>query len=540
MGIGANTAIFSVVSGVLLKPLPYPDPESLVSVWQTAPGLGIKELNASPATYFTYREESHTFQDVGLWQNDAVSVTGGATNADQPEQVPALRMTDGTLPLLGIQPALGRLFSSKDDEPGAARTVILSYGYWQRKFGGDATVIGRGMILNAKPCQVIGVLPQSFRFFSFKPELIRPMQLNRNEVFVGNFSYQALARLKPGVTLAQANADVARMLPIMMDKFRPAPGMNNEMLKEARLGPSVRPLKQDVVGDVGKVLWVVMGTLGMVLFIACANVANLLLVRAEGRQQELAIRAALGAGWGRIARELLIESVTLGLTGGLLGVGLAYVAVRALVALAPAGLPRLNEISLDAPVLLFTMAISLAAGVLFGLIPVFKYAGPQLGSALREGGRSISDGRERHRARSVLVVVQVALALVLLISSGLMLRTFQALRAGASRIHQSGRGAHSARVDTGGAGARGRPRGADVRRDGAENFRAARRLLGGAGQFDHHGWPERQRPDLRRRPNLLRLADSRFAAVQIYFARLLQNDGQPSVDRPRSGLDRHP
>ena len=424
VGIGANTAIFSVVNGVLLKALPYPNPGKLVGVWQTAPGLGIKELNASPATYFTYRDESRTFEDIGLWRNDSVSVTGIA----EPEQVDALFVTDGTLPILGVQPIRGRWFSRKDDLPGSPETVMLSHGYWQRRFGGDPSVIGRRVVVDAKAREVIGIMPQSFRFMNAKAALIVPFQINRNEAFIGNFSYQAVARLKPGVTLAQANADVARMLPMLSAKFKPAPGMNMKMLEDARLGPNVRPLKQDVIGDVGKVLWVLMATVGIVLFIACANVANLLLVRAEGRQQELAIRAALGAGWGQIARELLFESAALGLMGGVLAVGLAYAGLRLLVKLAPANLPRLEEISIDAPVLLFTLAISLIAGLLFGLIPVLKYAGPQLSTSLREGGRSLSDGKERHRARSVLVVVQVALALVLLIGSGLMIRTLQALK----------------------------------------------------------------------------------------------------------------
>ncbi len=200
------------------------------------------------------------------------------------------------------------------------------------------------------------------------------------------------------------------------------------MLEAARLGPNLRPLKQDVIGDIGKVLWVLMGTVGVVLFIACANVANLLLVRAEGRQRELAIRAALGAGWGRIARELLFESVVLGIIGGILGLALAWGALRVLVRIAPASLPRLTEISIDPRVLLFTAAVSLLAGLLFGLVPVLKYAGPHLANALREGGRSLSDSKQRHRTRSALVIVQVALALVLLISSGLMIRTFRALR----------------------------------------------------------------------------------------------------------------
>jgi predicted permease len=424
VGIGATTAIFSVVHGILLKPLPYPNPDELVAIWQTAPGLGIKEINASPATYFTYREEGQAFQDIGMWQGGAVSVTGIA----EPERVTALFVIDGVLPILGVQPALGRWFSRQEDAPGAPLTVMLTYGYWQQRFGGDPSVIGRSIQVDGRPRQVIGVLPQRFRFLNQTPSLVFPLQLDRNRVFIGNFSYQAVARLKPGVTVAQANADVARMLPLMARKFPPPPGLNLQMLEDARLGPSVRPLKQDVVGDVGKVLWVLMGTVGMVLFIACANVANLLLVRAEGRQQELAIRAALGAGWGRLARELLLESAALGVMGGALGLGLAYGALRLLQAIGPANLPRLAEIGIDPVVLLFALAVSLAAGLLFGLVPVFRYAGRPLDTALREGGRTASEGRRRHLARSTLVVAQVALCLVLLVSAGLMVRTSQALR----------------------------------------------------------------------------------------------------------------
>ncbi|MGI8960724.1 MAG: ABC transporter permease [Bryobacteraceae bacterium] len=424
VGIGSNSAIFSVVRGILLKPLPYPNPDQLVGVWESAPGLGWKDVNASPATYFTFREENRTFEDIGLWRGDSLSVTG----LTEPEQVDGLDVTDGTLSILGVRPIIGRRFTRKDDSAGSSATVMLTYGYWQRRFGGNPSAIGRRIVVDGRAREVIGVLPQRFRFMNLKPALVLPFQLNRNEAFIGNFSYQAIARLKPGVTIAQANADVARMLPLMIQKFRPAPGMSLEMLKSARLGPNVRPLIQDVVGDVGTVLWVLMGVVGIVLFIACANVANLLLVRAEGRQQELAIRAALGAGRSRIARELLVESVTLGVIGGALGLGLAYGALRLLVALGPANLPRLDELSIDTPVLIFTVVVSLIAGVVFGLAPVFKYAGAQLGTRLREGGRTSSEGRQRHRARSTLVVVQVALALVLLISSGLMIRTFQALK----------------------------------------------------------------------------------------------------------------
>jgi len=424
IGIGANTAIFSVLNGVLLKPLPYPDSNRLVGVWETAHLQGLQEVNASPATYLTFREENHTMQGIGLWRHGSANITGSG----EPEQVDTLDVSEDLLPVLGVPPFRGRWFTPKDDQHGSPKTAILSYAYWQRKFGGDESAIGRRLIVDGESSEIIGIMPPDFNFMSRNLALITPLQLDRSKVFIGNFSYQTVARLKPGVTLAQVNADVGRMLPMMLDKFAPAPGISIQMFKDAAFGPSVRLLKKDVVGDVGTVLWVLMGTIGVVLFIACANVANLMLVRAEGRQQELAIRAALGAGWPRIARELLAESVSLGLTGGVLGVLLAKAAIRLLVYLHPANLPRLTEVAIDPRVLLFALAISLGAGVLFGLIPVFKYAGPHLAGALRQGGRGASEGRERHRARNVLVVVQVALALVLLIGSGLMIRTVRALK----------------------------------------------------------------------------------------------------------------
>jgi predicted permease len=423
-GVGANTVVFSVLEGVLLKPLPYPQPDELVGVWLTAPAIQIKDLNLSPSDYFIYREQSKTFQDIGLYTGDSVSVTGVA----EPEQVPALRVTDGTLPLLGIPPMLGRTFTKQDDSPGAPETVILTNGYWRRKFGGEPSVIGRTVIVDGKSRQIIGVMPQRFHFLDQDdPAVIFPFQFDRNKVHLGNFSYEGLARRKPGVTLEQVNADVARMLPIIMTSFPAPPGFSLKLFDDAHIGPNVRPLKRDVVGDVGSVLWVLMGSIGMVLLIACANVANLLLVRVEGRRQELAVRAALGAGRGRIAADLLFESVILGLLGSTVGLGLAYAALRVLAAIAPAGLPRIREIGIDGRVLLFTLLISLLASILFASIPIFKYAGVRLSTGIREGGRALSPSKEQHRARSVLVVVQVALALVLLICSGLMIRTFRAL-----------------------------------------------------------------------------------------------------------------
>jgi predicted permease len=423
-GVGANTVVFSVLEGVLLKPLPYPHPEELIGVWHTAPGINLKELNAAPSNYFIYREQNQTFQDVGLYTGDSVSATG----VGEPEQLPALDFTDGVLPILGVQPILGRSFTREDDSAGKPETVMLSYGYWRRRFGGSPSVIGQRIILDAKAREIIGVLPKGFQFLDERdPALILPFQFDRNKTNLGNFSYRALARLKPGVTMQQASSDVARMLPIVNSSFQAPPGFSHRLFEDARIGPYLRPLKQDVVGDVGNVLWVLMGSIGMVLLIACANVANLVLVRVEGRRQELAVRAALGATWGRIAGELLLESLILGLLGSVVGLGLAYGALRVLVAMAPAGIPRISQIGIDGPALLFTSLVALLASLLFGCIPIFKYAGVRLNTGLREGGRALSQSREQHRARNLLVVVQVALALVLLICSGLMIRTFRAL-----------------------------------------------------------------------------------------------------------------
>jgi predicted permease len=423
-GVGANTLVFSVLESVLLKPLPYPRPEELVGVWHTAAGLNIDNLNMSPSNYFIYREQGQTFQDIGIYQGDSVSVTGMA----EPEQVDALDVTDTTLPLLGIPPMLGRYFSKQDDSPGAPDTAILSYGYWQRKFGSDPSVVGKTILVDGKSRQIIGVMPKRFRFLDFQdPAVIMPFQFDRAKLHLGNFSYQGVARLKRGATMAQANADVARMLPIVQTTFPAPPGFSLKLFDDAKIGPNVRPLKQDVVGDIGKVLWVLMGSIGVVLLIACANVANLLLVRVEGRRQELAVRAALGATRGRIAGELMLESVMLALIGSVLGLGFAWVALRILVKMAPSGIPRLNGIGIDGPVLLFTLGAALFSSLLFGSIPIFKYAGARLSTGIREGGRANSQSREQHRTRNGLVVVQVALALVLLVCSGLMIRTFNAL-----------------------------------------------------------------------------------------------------------------
>jgi putative ABC transport system permease protein len=422
--IGANALIFSVVNGVLLKPLPFFEPERLVGVWHVAPGVMPGPLPQGPSTYFIYREEARSFEDIALWDDGSVTVTGHG----QPEQVDSLVFTDGVLPLLRVNAAVGRVFSKQDDAPGGPATVMLSHQFWRRVFNGNPSAIGQQLMINGRAHEVIGVLPEGFRFLRYDPAVVTTLRLNRANVVLGQFNYQGIARLKPGVTIEQANTDIARLIPTLMDRFPLPPGLTKTMFEEAKLGPLVRPLEVDVVGDIGKTLWILLGAVGIVLLVACANVANLFLVRAEGRQQELAVRLALGAGTRRVARELLTESLLLGVMGGVFGIALAYAGIQLLLFLQPARLPRLQEITLDPSVLGFTLALSLIAGLLFGLIPVLKYARPQLADALKDSSRGASDGRHRHRARNTLVIAQVALAVVLLVGSGLMIRTFLAMR----------------------------------------------------------------------------------------------------------------
>jgi predicted permease len=429
IGIGANAAVFTVVNSVLLKPLNYPQPQELVSLHQIAPGAaGLADfrngLLLSPSMYFTYSEQNHTFQSLGVWVPDAVNVTGLA----EPEQVRTVDVSDGVLQALSVSPALGRWLSSEDQIPHGPERVMLSYGYWQRRFGGDRTVIGRNVVVDSRPREIIGVMPQGFRFLDSDFDLIVPLGFDRGKQILAGFGFHGIARLKPGVAIAEANADMSRMLPIWMDSWSNGPGTNPHIYETWKITPMIRPLKQEVLGNVSEVLWVVMGTIGLVMMIACANVTNLLLVRVESRQQELAVRAALGAAWGRIVRGLLVESVLLGVLGGALGVGLAYAGVRFLVAAGLANLPRLNEISIDGRTLGFALLLSVFSGLLFGLIPALKYAGGRTTLALRSSGRTSSVSRDRHRARNLLVIGQMALAVVLLVSAGLMIRTFQALR----------------------------------------------------------------------------------------------------------------
>jgi putative ABC transport system permease protein len=423
LGIGATTAMFSVVNGVVIKPLPYPDADAVMTVSHSAVfgGMRGRGFPFSPQMLAVYGPNGQAFQELGMWRPGQAAVTGFG----DPEQTNTLLITYGILRVLDVQPELGRWFSQNDDQQGAPETVILSHGYWQRRFAGDASVIGRAVTIDSRPHQVIGVMPARFMLAGFPGDLILPLRINLAQP-PPDFDYRALARLKPGVGVAQANSDIGRMLPTYLERY--AAGRMDAL----QLRPDVRPLKEDVVGSVGDILWLLLGTIGIVLVIACANVANLLLVRVTSRGQELAVRSALGAGRWRIARGSMVESVTLGLLGGLLGLGLAYGGLRILLVLAPPNLPRLNEIAIDPTVLIFTIVTSIASGLLFGVIPIAKLVRSKyaagLSESLRVGARWTSGGRRQHRSQNALVVVQVALALVLLVSSGLMIRTFQNLR----------------------------------------------------------------------------------------------------------------
>lgn len=383
----------------------------------TFSGLAIKDWPLTVDMYAAYREYARSFEEFGVWTAGAAAVTGAA----EPEQVASIAMTHGVLRALGVRPYLGRWFSSVDEMQGAQKTVILSYKYWQRRFSGDKHVLGRLIVIDFVPYRVIGVMPRSFEFLNLAPDVFLAQTVASGVPGSQDADHSGLARLKPNVNLAQANRDIARVLSIWGAGNAPWQGA----LEELHVKPNIHPLKQDVVGDVGAVLKVLMGALAMVLLLVCANVANLVQARAQARREEFAIRAALGADWGRIARQLMVESLALAALGGAAGLVFAYVGLRLLVTHGPAALPRVGEISIGSMSIFFALACSFLSGILFGLIAVLK-----LGLSRRlQNARGASQSAEQLRAQNALVVAQVALALVLLIGAGLLVRSFVALSA---------------------------------------------------------------------------------------------------------------
>lgn len=422
LGIGATTAVFTLVRGVLIKPLPFHDSGALVSLKHTSTDNPGPPVGLALSSLVTYARENRSFQQIGVWARGTENVTEGVL----PEEVVTLNVSVGTLPALGVAPAIGRWFAEEDHAPGSDETVILTHGYWERRLGRDPAILGRQVSIDSRPRTVVGVMPPSFRFLDEMPELILPVRIDPARLTLGGWNFEGIARLADGATTEQANADIVRMLPIWLDAWPPIHGFDRSAF--AGISPLVRPLKQELVGKVETMLWVVMGTIGIVLLLACVNVASLVLVRTQSRHHELAVRAALGAGRSRLVSQLLTESLMLGLLGGLLGSLLAWIGLRMLAMVGSVAIPRVHEISLDPTVLAFTLAISLLSALLVGTIPVVKFTDTRLALTLRSGGRGSSEGQERQRARNSLVVVQVAIALVLLVGSGLMVRTFLALR----------------------------------------------------------------------------------------------------------------
>jgi predicted permease len=436
LGIGATTAIFSVVNALMLKPLPYPDPDRLAILWLRSPGINIPQDWPSPGQYFDIRNENRSFEEMSISHGSSGTLLG----FDQPEQIEALRTSSSLFGLLGAQPLYGRLILPEEDVPGQQPVVVLSYGFWRRMYGSDPNVVGKSITLNGivprKPEEknqytIVGVLRPEFLLNNEIMPTVGSIQ--RMDIFLplpwgadavnrrGDENYNLMARLKPGVTMEQAQADVSAIAARIRDKDK----------RDRTFTISVVPLQEQVVGDVKRATLVLFGSVALVLLIACANVANLLLTRATTRQKEVAIRTALGANWQRLVRQLLMESVLLGVLGGAIGLLIAQAGVSIARTVNPGNIPRLDVLNIDGTVLAFTLVVSIATGILFGLAPSIRAVRADLNTGLKAGGRSGQDGglgTSRRRLRSLLVVSEVAFSLMLLVGAGLLIRSFIALQ----------------------------------------------------------------------------------------------------------------
>ncbi len=425
LGIGATTAIFSAVNGVLLKSLPYPESERIVGLWHGAPDLGYSQFGISAGIYYHYLTENDVYDAMGLYFGLERNITGDG----HAERVQAVGTTAGFFDVLGIPPLLGRTYTADEARPGGPGLAILSYGLWQRRYGGDPDVLGRTMTLDGYPAEIIGVMPAGFDFGGprRRTELWLPLNTDLENGDPGNFAFSALARLKPDVSAEAAVAQEETLLLGVRERWASAEAFIG-FLDAGGFHPIVHSLQEEVVGDIERPLWILLGTVGFVLLIACANVANLCLVRAESRQREIAVRAAMGATRGRLTAEFLVESAVLAGLGGALGLALAWVGIPLLLQAAPPELPRLDQISMDGTVLVFALGVTLLTALLFGIVPAFRYRITGLLRVLHSAGRGTTAGRERHRLRNILVVAQTALAMVLLVGSGLLVKSFLEIR----------------------------------------------------------------------------------------------------------------
>ena len=428
IGIGANSAIFSVVDALLLRPLPYPHPDRLAAVWLHSPAIGILRDWPSPGEYLDVQRENHSFEEMALAQSRVFVLTG----REQPERVFGVRTQSTLLRMLGAKPLLGRLLLPEEDEPGKPDVAILTQRAWRRLFNADPAIVGKTIVLNGNPFVVAGVLQGSFMLDGEvmpselpmdKMDIFAPLPLDADaEKNRGDENYNIMVRLKPGVCVRQAQADLDVIASRIREKDR----------RDASFGMHVIGLQEQVVGDVRRALLVLLGSVGLVLLIACANVANLLLTRAAGREKEVAVRTALGANWQRLARQLLTESVLLGLFGGAVALLVAQLSLGVVRTMNPGNIPRLEDIAINGTVLVFTFGVSLITGVLFGVAPLWRAIKVDLNTSLKAGGRSgQSDGGlhvRRHSLRGLLVVSELTLSLMLLIGAGLLLRSFVRLQ----------------------------------------------------------------------------------------------------------------
>jgi predicted permease len=428
IGIGANSAIFSVVDALLLRPLPYPEPDRLAAVWLHSPAIGILRDWPSPGQYIDIQNQNHSFEQMALAQSRTFILTG----REQPERIDGVRTQSSLLEMLGAKPLLGRLLLPEEDKPGKADVAVLSERGWKRLFNSDPGIVGKTIVMNGNPFIVVGVLQHGFLLNAEvmpsegpmdKMDVFAPLPLGADAVKNrGDENYNIMARLKPGLSVQKAQADLEVIASRIREKDK----------RDASFGMHVVGLQEQVVGDVRRALLVLLGSVGLVLLIACANVANLLLTRAAGREKEVAIRTALGAGWQRLARQLLTESVLLGLFGGAAGLLVAQLSLYVVRTMNPGNIPRLEDIAINSTVLAFTLGVSLATGILFGVAPLWRAIKVDLNTSLKAGGRSgQSDGGlylRRHSLRGLLVVSELTLSLMILIGAGLLIRSFVRLQ----------------------------------------------------------------------------------------------------------------
>jgi putative ABC transport system permease protein len=416
LGIGANTAIFSVVNTVLLRPLPYKDPERLAMVWEDATKHGYPRDTPAAANFVDWRDQNQVFEGMAAIADESFNFTG----VGEPERLEGRRVSSSLFPLLGVEPQIGRVFAAGEDQPGSQRVVLLSYPFWQRRFGGDSSIVGKSLTLNGEGYTVVGVMPARFQFPSSDDEVWVPLALTPQQAANRNRHYlQVVARLKPGVTLTQAQTEMSTIATRLQQQYPQA---------NADLGAAVMSLREHLVGDIKPALLILLGAVSLVLLIACANVANLLLARAAVRQKEIAVRVALGAKRTRLLKQFLTESVLLSTLGGIVGMAIAYGGLILLRTFIPENISQAREISIDFRVLAFTLLVSVATGVIFGLAPAIQAMRFNQIETLKEGGRDAATGGSGKRLRSLLVMAEVAISLVLLIGAGLLINSFLRLR----------------------------------------------------------------------------------------------------------------